>query len=358
MSLIDFLWYRKKGLTNTLCVLPLLPLSFLYRSITAVRRCMYDKGIKKSGAPAVAVVVIGGVTVGGSGKTPLCTALLRQLKKDGYTPGLLSRGYKGSSEHYPLLVESDSDVSECGDEPLLIKRALGDDAVVVVDPVRVRGAEYLSSQGVDVIVTDDGLQHYALERDVEVIVLDGARMLGNRRLMPAGPLREGVWRLDTVDAIVVNGSNIADPRYFVMKLEPSAPKSLGKDKNMTITPGSQVCAMAGIGNPQRFDRTLESLGYEVAAAIKVPDHGRVNLGIIKTKAAEYPVVMTAKDAVKYGDEVLENCFVVEIEAKLSPLFYERIRDKIKRSCNRIQNRADFGRSRKETAVSTRDEKNQ
>ena len=333
-------------------MLPLLPFALLYRAVTAARRCLYGQGFFKSGAPAVAVVVIGGITIGGSGKTPLCIALLKQLKKDGFTPGLLSRGYKGKSAEYPLLVQTDSKAGQCGDEPLLIKRALGDEALVVVDPRRLRGAEFLAAKGADVIVTDDGLQHYALERDVEVVVLDSERMLGNGRLMPAGPLREGKWRLDTVDAVVVNGNNVVNSKFFIMKLEALRPKALNKDNGMSLGRGTRVCAMAGIGNPQRFYRTLESLGLEVAATISVPDHGVVDSQTIRTFSRLYPVVMTAKDAVKYAEGDFENCFVVEIEAKLSKLFYERIRDKIKNSQNRISKRADAKRRKKEMRAST------
>src|SRR5574344_1380657 len=281
MSLLDRIWYQKIGLLNAPIILPLLPLTALFKHLSKVRRDKYKKGIKPSLRTKVPVIVVGGISVGGTGKTPLCIALLQKLNDLGYKVGLLSRGYKGKAEHYPYIVETTSNVKESGDEPLLIKMSVKNKAVVVVDPNRERGAQYLEHLGVDVIVTDDGLQHYALERDIEIIVLDGKRMLGNGFLLPAGPLREGRWRLNTTDFIIVNGNcEEYDFNYSSMKLVPSQAISvssfcaLSEDYEF-LQPGHKVIALAGTGNPNRFYATVKECGYDIVDCIKTGDHGHV-----------------------------------------------------------------------------------
>ncbi len=338
MSFIDNLWYGKSTPVSFALALALSPLSLIYGAVTAARRGLYKDGILKSSAPAVPVVVVGGITVGGSGKTPLCVALLRELAARGFKPGLISRGYHGKAPAYPMEVKTGSDYKESGDEPLLIKRALGDKALVAVDPVRSRGAAFLASLGCDIIVTDDGLQHYALKRDVEIVVLDGARLLGNGLLLPAGPLREGRWHLKRADAVVVNGAHEDENVRFGMSLKPLLPRRLNSDDQNPL-PKGPVCMLAGIGNPGRVRATLESLGYTVASSLEVPDHGVCDSERLRAAAASLPVVMTEKDAVKYPRLKHENIYVFKVEACLSAGFFKTVTDKVKASAEKIALRA-------------------
>lgn len=334
MSLLDKIWYKKIGLLNAPFILPLLPLTALFKYLSKVRREKYQKGLKPSLRTKVPVIVVGGISVGGTGKTPLCIALLQKLNDLGYTVGLLSRGYKGKADHYPYIVETTSNVTESGDEPLLIKMCVKDKAVVVVDPNRERGAQYLEHLGVDVIVTDDGLQHYALQRDIEIIVLDGKRMLGNGLLLPAGPLREGAWRLNTTDFVVTNGTPLQNNfNHEVMQLRPSQAVSISSfssniDGHEYLQIGTKVIALAGIGNPNRFYKTLEDCGYSMVSSIDVGDHGLVSRKTLENLSVKYPIVMTAKDAVKYAKYKINNLYVLNVEAELSDNFYSKIADRL------------------------------
>lgn len=334
MSLIDEIWYEHTPCSFALR-LPLLPFSLIFRFASALRRSMYASGVFKSGAPAVPVVVVGGLNAGGAGKTPLCAALLNELQKRGYKPGLLSRGYKSHCPKYPFLVDDNADAVTAGDEPLLIYRQTK--SLVVIDPKRTRGAEYLAKLGADVIVCDDGLQHYALERDVEIVVLDGLRMLGNKHLMPAGPLREGKWRLKTVDAIVVNGA-VAKIGHYSMMLHPAYPHPVNEDSKEVLPKGSAVAVLAGIGNPRRFYKTVEDLGFKIKEIIEVSDHQKLKLSKLKETASRCPVLMTAKDAIKYEKESLSNVFVIDVRAQLSEQFYDNIINKINSTQNKVQKR--------------------
>ncbi|MCR5084918.1 MAG: tetraacyldisaccharide 4'-kinase, partial [Succinivibrionaceae bacterium] len=221
MSLADRIWYGR-GVLPWLAAAPLLPLSGLFSALAARRRARLQGS---ASAPPVPVIIVGGISVGGAGKTPLCVAVLRHLAARGLRPGLISRGYHGHSKGYPLEVTQSTLARECGDEPLLIKRALCDRALVAVDPVRPRGAAFLHRLGAQVIVADDGLQHYALARDLEIAVVDGERLLGNGHCLPAGPLREGPSRLLEVDLLVANGGYY--PGATLMELRPGRPRPLG-----------------------------------------------------------------------------------------------------------------------------------
>lgn len=338
MSFFNNLWYEKT-LSSLVLQLPLLPFSCVFAVIAAARRSLYANGFCRKTGPVVPVVVIGGVTAGGTGKTPICIALVKELKARGLNPGVLSRGYKSHCNSYPCQVPLNCDPYVYGDEPSLIRRETL--APVVIDPKRTRGADYLAGLGVDVIVTDDGLQHYALDRDVEVCVLDGSRMLGNGHLLPAGPLREAKWRLKTVDSIVVSGA-VAHLGYFPMMLKPASLQPLNTKSHEVLQPQSEICAFSGIGNPDRFYKTLEDCGYVVRAKYDAGDHGRVSLEKLKKLALKYPVVMTAKDAIKYQQEAeknnLSNIFVLNVAASLSKQFYDDVVNKIKQSNYKVAQR--------------------
>ena len=285
------------------------------------------------------VVVVGGVTVGGTGKTPIVIALVNELTERGFNPGVLSRGYKAKCDVFPSQVPMDCDPEIFGDEPSLIRRSTG--VPVVIDPVRTRGADYLAGLGVDVIITDDGLQHYALDREVEICVLDGTRMLGNGCLLPAGPLREGEWRLSAVNSIVVSGA-VAHLGHNPMMLRPSAITALNPDNPKQLEERGEVTAFCGIGNPSRFYKTLEDCGFVVVKKVEVGDHNKMPFDKLRELASERTVIMTAKDAIKYRKEAkesaVENVFVLNVAAQLSKHFFDDIVSKIKLSLHRVEQR--------------------
>ena len=338
MSFLNNLWYGKT-LSAYLLQLPLLPFSGIFAVIAAARRSFYANGLCHRTGPVVPVVVVGGLTVGGTGKTPICIALAQELRSRGFKPGILTRGYKSNCPSFPCQVPLSGTPEVYGDEPCLMRRATK--VPVVIDPKRSRGADYLAGLGVDVIITDDGLQHYALDRDVEICVLDGARMLGNGHLLPAGPLREAKWRLKTVDCIVVSGA-VAHLGHYPMRYKQTSITPLNEESHEVLEPQSKVCALAGIGNPDRFFKTLEDCGYVVAQKVELGDHGRISMDKLKKLAQTKPVIMTAKDAIKYQaeakDDNLNNIFVLNITAQLSKQFYDDVVNKIKQANYKVAQR--------------------
>ena len=301
---------------------PLRLLSRLFALIVRARYAAYARGWRSSQRIACPVVVVGNLNVGGSGKTPLVIWLMAQLRAAGLAPGVVLRGYGGSAAraNEPQRVQSDSDPSLVGDEALLLRRRTGEPVVVCRD--RVRAARLLCAEGVNVIVSDDGLQHLALARDFEIAVIDGVRGLGNGYMLPAGPLREPRERLGHVDALVINGEgsfwagmaaertrgqrreaaarDLPGPgRPFTMRLKGERLLALaGGAEVMALSSlaGRRVHALAGIGHPERFFALLRSAGLEVIAHA-FPDHHRYRAAELEFQDA-LPVLMTEKDAVK------------------------------------------------------------
>ncbi len=335
MSLIDKIWYEKSP-AAWLLSLPLRPFSWIFAFVSAFRRMLYRNGILKSTAPLVPVVVVGGLAAGGSGKTPLCIALIKELQRRGFNPGLVSRGYKADCSSFPFRLTDECTAGQCGDEPYLIRHETG--VEVVIDPKRERGAQYLADLGVDVIISDDGLQHYSMDRDVEIAVVDGSRMFGNKLMLPAGPLREGLWRLKSVNTVVINGA-VSKIGRNTMMLHPLPPQPLDREEPRVLPRGCGVTALAGIGNPGRFYKTLEDCGYTIESVLHVSDHGRMAVEKIRAAAAVRPVVMTAKDAVKYDGRGMPNVFVLNVEALLAPSFYDDVENLIKAAHSKIELRA-------------------
>ena len=241
------------------------------------------------------MVVVGNLSVGGTGKTPLVCWLVARLQEWGFQPGVVTRGYGGSSENV-LLVDSSADPSIVGDESLLLVRRTG--VPVAIGRDRPSAAQLLVNAGCDVVVSDDGLQHYALARDCEIVVVDGERRFGNGWLLPAGPLRESEARLRRVDAVVVNGGRAQLEGALSMRLEAKDALSLigGAIKNLREFAGHSVHAVAGIGNPERFFNMLREYGIEVVGH-PLPDHARLQAADISFPDGR-PVLMTEKDAVK------------------------------------------------------------
>jgi tetraacyldisaccharide 4'-kinase len=293
------MWYRD-GAGPSL----LQPFSWLYRLIVAIRRAAYTRGLLKSEQAGKPVIVVGNLTVGGTGKTPLVAWLACQLSASGLKVGIVSRGY-GRSGELPEVVHVESDWRSVGDEPLLLRQLTGCDTVVSRD--RLAGAQKLVAMGADIVIADDGLQHLRLARDCEVLVIDGARGFGNGRLLPAGPLREPASRARSADVVVINGV----PEHGSLRSAPSLPErlqmslfgveahrldGLGEPQLLEHLRGRRVHAVAGIGNPQRFFSDLRGRGIEIIEH-PFPDHHPFVAADL-TFDDDLPVLMTQKDAVR------------------------------------------------------------
>jgi tetraacyldisaccharide 4'-kinase len=316
-GLVERIWFGSR-----LAALPLTPLSALFWAVSTLRRAAYRHGVLRSERLAVPVVVVGNLTVGGAGKTPLVIWLARRLLARGLRVGVLSRGYRGRARDYPLVVTAATDPALVGDEPVLIARRA--DCPVVVDPDRVRGGRrLLELADCDLLLADDGLQHYRLARDLEIAVVDGERRFGNGFLLPAGPLREGLARLRSIDLVVVNG--VPRPGEHSMGLRPRPARALGApevERPIDAWRGRRVHAVAGIGNPERFFAMLRGLGVEVDP-LPFPDHHAFGPADIDPPD-DQPVLMTEKDAVKCAAFATGRHWVVPVDAEPDPGFVRHL----------------------------------
>jgi len=303
----------------------LAPLSWLFSLISAVRRLILQRLYQ--GRPfSVPVAVVGNISVGGSGKTPLIIALVKALNKLGYTAGVISRGYGGAASAYPLRVTTGTPVDQSGDEPLLIAQSCG--CPVVVDPDRVRAVEFLLHEtSCDIVLSDDGLQHYRLHRDIEIAVVDATRGLGNGRMLPSGALRESPSRLSQVDFVVLNGSgaDIAAEIGLVgahqIELQALGLRNIASNLIVPVNAwegGVKVHAVCGIGHPERFAQTLKELGFEVILS-SVNDHQHLSDDDLEF-GDDLPMIITSKDAVKYRGVIPDNLWVLEVEMSISEDF--------------------------------------
>jgi tetraacyldisaccharide 4'-kinase len=301
----------------------LLPLSLIFFLLVALRRLAYRAGLFRVQRLPVPVIVVGNLGVGGSGKTPLTLCIVQWLGELGYHPGIISRGYGGRARA-PMPVKADSDPALVGDEPVLLARR-GACPLWIGRKRAEAGRRLLTFHPeVDVLVADDGLQHYALDRDMEIVVVDGLRGFGNGRLLPAGPLREPLGRLATVDAVVINGGNPDDfillPPCFAMRLSGATFRNLRDPSRtavaadlVTDSAGRQLHALAGIGHPQRFFAHLERLGLNVIPHA-FPDHHVY-------RAEDLPagtLLMTEKDAVKCVAFAPPDAWFLAVDAILTP----------------------------------------
>ena len=255
---------------SSLVYLLLLPLSWLYGLVSGLIRLSYRCGLRKSWRAPVPVVVVGNLTAGGNGKTPMVIWLVEQLQQRGYRVGVVSRGYGGKAEAYPLLLDASTTTQQAGDEPVLIYQRTA--APVAISPKRCEAVQaLLKQQSLDVVITDDGLQHYALQRDFELVVIDGVRRFGNGWWLPAGPMRERASRLNSVDALIANGG-VAQPGEIAMRLQARDAVNVASGERRPAVELPRVVAMAGIGHPPRFFATLEKLGVEVEKEVAFADH--------------------------------------------------------------------------------------
>lgn len=300
----------------------LAPFALLFWAISAVRRVAYRFGILTSWKAPVPVVVIGNLSVGGNGKTPFTIWLARRLQQQGLKVGVISRGYvPGNNEvrNYPQLVNPNSNPAEVGDEPVLIARH--STAKMAISPNRRQSIELLhKAYHIDVILSDDGLQHYALQRDIEIVVVDGQRRFGNGWLMPVGPLRELPSRLKKVNAVVCNGGE-AQSNEIQMRLQAKVAVNLLTQEERLLTDfgSTQIVAMAAIGNPQRFFNMLKNMQLTIAKQKAFADHAKLSADKLNSLVkADQALFMTEKDAVKCGQFARENWWYVPVEAELDP----------------------------------------
>ncbi|OCG01081.1 tetraacyldisaccharide 4'-kinase [Gilliamella sp. wkB112] len=315
--MIEKLWYGKNHLFWLL-----LPFSWLYGLIASSRRKLYQCGILKSWRSPVPIVVIGNLSAGGNGKTPLVISLIEVLTARGMRVGVVSRGYGGKADVYPLLLNDNTTTKQAGDEPVLIYQRTK--VPVAVAPNRCQAVQLLLNQHkLDVILTDDGLQHYALARDVEVVVVDGKRLFGNGWWIPAGPMRERANRLESVDLIIINGDSTNNlvkqypNKTYTMQLTPLYAVNLLTQEKRELTSLHNICAIAGISNPQRFFTMLTTLKADVVKTTSFADHQKFTSTLLTNIASnEQTLLMTEKDAVKCRQFALPNWWYLPIDAVL------------------------------------------
>jgi len=332
MSWLDKAWQRQASWLWLIW-----PLSLVFRLSASLRKKKLQAQAKIVDSQ-VPVIVVGNISVGGTGKTPFVIALANHLKAEGLRPGIISRGYKSNANHYPFFVDVSAAVTEVGDEALLLVEKT--QCPMVIDADRRRAAEHLLQVAdCDVIVSDDGMQHYRLHRDMEIAIVDGQRLFGNGLTLPAGPLREPVSRLRSVDHIIVNGEPSAPhgelTNAIIMELIPKFLVNMvsGEKKSFNVAPfniGNRVQAVTGIGNPQRFYELLEKLPYQVEK-YSFPDHHAFTAEDFEKLAMDshQPVVMTEKDAVKCRTFARNNFWYLVVDVKLPDNFLEQLSHEIK-----------------------------
>ncbi|MFT6093907.1 MAG: tetraacyldisaccharide 4'-kinase [Pseudohongiellaceae bacterium] len=337
MNFLEKSWHKKSS-----WLMLLVPLSALFMFLAKSRRTKLESNPNRI-MLSVPVIVIGNISAGGTGKTPVVIALIDSLKARGYKPGVISRGYGGDAQDVPLSVNKNTPVTQSGDEAKLIAQLCC--VPVVVDPRRDGAyAHLIDAFDVDVVVSDDGLQHYNLPRTIEVAVVDGQRMFGNEKVFPAGPLREPVERLREVDFILLNGVDSLTEQQTLAakaKLEPFAELGVlelqptvfinqqsGEKKPFAGAPfnmGNRLQAVTGLGNPERFFNLLETLSYQVER-YPFPDHHSFSkTDFEQLKLDEFqPVVMTEKDAIKCEEFAKPNFWTLKVVLTLPDDFVDGV----------------------------------
>jgi len=307
MKSLDAYWY-----SNNVVAWLLLPLSWLYCLITGLRRYCYKIGLLKSHKLKVPILVVGNISVGGTGKAPLLIAICKLLKDQGIKTGIVSRGYGGSFTGEKL-VSRDDTAETAGDEPFMLAQQTHCPVAVGIN--RVAAAQLLiNHHSCDIILSDDGLQHYRMKRDFEIAVIDTNREFGNGFCIPAGPLREPRSRLSTTDMVIYHGKSSEDYR-FTLEFMDAINLATKESRTIESFSGETVHAVAGIGHPKRFFSQLKKAGLTVIEHA-FPDHYSYEESDISYDD-NYSVVMTEKDAVKCAGFSFKNCWTIPVEAKLS-----------------------------------------
>lgn len=343
---ISHAWLNRIWYGDSVAYLALLPLSWLYGGVIRSRRWLYDRGFLRSQRASVPVVVVGNITVGGTGKTPVTIWLAQQLAQLGWQPAVVARGYGATVGPVPLSVTADSDPAIVGDEALLMAGHL--ECPVIVHPDRVAATEAAAATGATVVISDDGLQHYRLKRDAEIAVVDAARAFGNKRMLPAGPLREPISRLSVVDKVVVHQEqkriNVLRRRWdrteLNFRLVPAGVHRVqnGEHRELADFRGQTVHAVAGIGHPTRFFRMLQANGLNVIGHA-LPDHAPI-LQTDLNFGDDLPVVMTEKDAVKCRHLDTSGCWYIPVEIRFEDRHAVVLLDAIQGRLKRVKHNPD------------------
>ena len=316
----SFINHNKFGLVNFI----LLPFSAVFFILSYIRLWLYRFRILKVNDSSLPVIVVGNITVGGTGKTPIVISIVNYLKSQNKKVGVVSRGYGGEYPQESLDVTLSSDPIECGDEPLLIKQQTK--VPVAVAKKRTKAIEFLIKKySLDVIVSDDGLQHYSMGRDIEIAVIDGHSRLGNGLLLPAGPLREAKSRLKSVDFIINNGSNLEgeisseiEPHEYINLLTKEV-------KGLDHFKGKKCYAVAGIGKPDNFFSILKNNGVKLITK-PFPDHYVfTEKDLIFNE--NHPIIMTSKDCVKCTQFATNQMWYLSVSAKINSNFYQQLESK-------------------------------
>lgn len=329
MSWLENAWYSGGKLNYVLA-----PLSLAFWILSSFRRWLFKTGLKKQNQFKVPVIVVGNISVGGTGKTPFVIYLVELLKQQGFNPAIVSRGYgaKTSENHpFPRLITEDSNVELSGDEPKLLALRAG--CPVVIDANRSEAVKFAIEQtACDIVISDDGLQHYAMGRDLEFVLLDQSRMFGNGWLLPVGPLRELPSRLSNVDLVVENSGFNSETHEQKNDYELAAQNAFGLVKtDKTLSFETKVHLISGIGNPERFLNTVKGLAFDIVSTTWLPDHHNFVVSDFEQYGANDIVLMTEKDAVKCrelvdasNDIFPNNWYVLPIEAVISEDIEQKI----------------------------------
>ena len=320
-AFLDNLWYG-----NHPASIIIAPLGWIYSFLIRLRRIGYRIGLIPTRRADVPVIIAGNITVGGTGKTPLVIWLAQYLKQQGYHPGIVSRGYGGAAVHWPQQVRPDSDPYMVGDEPVIIARRTG--CPVAASPDRYSAVEgLLQHSQCDILICDDGLQHLSLARDIEIAVVDGIRRFGNGRCLPAGPLREPVSRLQSVDMVVTNGT--PDRGEYAMEIVPGSLHAVTGTNVLPLSAfaGQTVHAIAGIGYPARFFDLLRTCNMRLIEH-PFPDHYAFTAADIIFDD-DLPVIMTEKDAIKCTAFATTSHWYLTIDAGMDEIFQHRFNKLLK-----------------------------
>ncbi len=327
---LENIWYNN-GSARFL----LLPLMVLYCTVNSLQRWIQTRNLVKLSCP---VIVVGNITVGGTGKTPLTIHIVKLLQKQGYKPAIITRGYGGKANHWPQSVTANSDAQQVGDEAVLMAIRTG--VPVYAGANRVQSIQTLiNEQDCDVIVSDDGMQHYKLPRDISIAVIDAERRFGNGYCLPAGPLREKKQRLNDCDFVVLNGKfdvqRNASNQWFGFQLEGELLLGLHSQKEQALAmfAKQKIHAVAGIGNPERFYKTLEQGGLTLIKH-SFPDHHGFKASDLCFDG-DHPIVMTEKDAVKcknliLKDSIVQNCWYLPVSAILDEDFDKQLLQRLEK----------------------------
>jgi tetraacyldisaccharide 4'-kinase len=329
MRLIEKVWFQGHS-AKWLIVPLLLPLTVLFAVLSFFRRLAYQVGLFKQIKMSVPVVVVGNIGIGGNGKTPVTLYLVEKLTEQGIKVGVVSRGYGSKAPHYPYQVSDESTSEQAGDEPLLIFQRSAVPVVIGAD--RIQACQRLIELGCELIISDDGLQHYRLARNFEFVVVDGKRLFGNSLLLPAGPLRETTSRITRADCVIVNGlsswqkkaSAFALP-VLTMELKASQVINVKSGTNIELDTfltqnlayDKRINALAGIGDPQRFFNTLEQVGFNLVKVKGFVDHQAFLAHDLQQFPSDIPLLMTEKDAVKCAGFAQDNYWYLPVDAEFS-----------------------------------------